>query len=243
MEKRLLWGRNREFYFYDMYVERFLSSFYRTGKIIDTLEAVSSGFPPGSMKKRIEKALRGILTSKEVGDVERTALTFIEAGFENPFLLVMHQVCLKAEDLGKDAKPILRLLMRLRSRLMDKTKDSFRKRNHISIEKEFQNQFFIWLSFVLLYLQEESVYVAIYRSYDDAPELIQPAVKSLIFALKEHPDEVTPYDDFFREYPFDLIRSVMLYLYSVADEKQVDFENAIYEIITEKVRRKGRRNI
>ena len=52
MEKRLLWGRNREFYFYDMYVERFLSSFYRTGKIIDTLEAVASGFPPGSMKNR-----------------------------------------------------------------------------------------------------------------------------------------------------------------------------------------------
>lgn len=243
MRKKRLRGRCRTYALYDIYMERFLYSFYRTGKIVDTLEAVINDFPSGGLKKKIEKALRKILTSNEVGNVEEEALFMIEEGIENPLLFAMHRVCVKADDAGKDIRPYLRLLMRLRFCLKGKAKKMFRRKKNISIEEEFQNQFYIWLAFVLYYLQEESVYMAIYRSYDDAPELIRQDVKDMILALKEHPDEIGPYDDFLRDYPSKTIRSVMLYLYSVSNETNADFETALYEILTEEVRRKGRRNI
>ena len=99
------------------------------------------------------------------------------------------------------------------------------------VTKEIEKEFPGWLMQLSLLLQTENVQVSLYKSYDNAPEVLKPALKELVEALKEAPECMEPYIGFLRDYPLPEIHSAMKMLYSISEGSGGDAGVQIADII------------
>ena len=99
------------------------------------------------------------------------------------------------------------------------------------VTKEIEKEFPKWLMAISLLLQSENVQVAIYKSYDDAPGILKPALKELIDNLRQSPDDIAPYLCFLKDYTLPEVHSAMKMLYSISEGCGGSFNNQITEIL------------
>ena len=78
----------------NIYMEQYLYSFQKTGKVLETLEDVSKLFVDGEMKTCIEEALSVINHIFDEVDVERKALGLIYQAYPYSGLMSMHSFSL-----------------------------------------------------------------------------------------------------------------------------------------------------
>jgi hypothetical protein len=96
---------------------------------------------------------------------------------------------------------------------------------------EMDKAFTRWLMQVSLLMQTENVEVAIFKSYDHAPALLQPALLQLIAGLKKEPGSMAPYQGFLQEFTMPQVRSAMKMLYSISTGSGGDARTQIANII------------
>ncbi len=318
----------RRFSDLNVYMEQFLYSFQKTGKILATLEDLSLIFQGEEGGSTIEKAKDYILHTFDEANVEEKGLAIIEQEYENFMLSVIHKFALQAEMLGGDYSSSTRILLESRRmwadriyemqqarrkkrrdilfsifvsiliclfiymisyrlqlhmelhpvaqvatvivlgldffifykadsqltvglveeepeemryvdyfrRLKEETpKSPLKKLDHRLMKKyvtrEIEKVFPKWLMTVSLLLQSENVHIAIYKSYDDAPEILKPELKTFMEDLKEKPDSMEPYMNFLKEYTLPEVHSAMKMLYSVSEGTGGNFEHQISEIL------------
>ena len=318
----------RRFSDLNIYLEQFLYSFQKTGKVLATLEDLSLLFEGEEAGDRIEAAKNYILTTFDECDVEKKGLSIIEHEYENYMLEVVHKFALQAEMLGGDYSLSLQLLLEARRLWADriyelqqsrrkKRRDilfsifvsiliclfiyfiSYRLELHMELHpvaqvatvivlgldflifykadsqltvgfseeeeskeryldyykkleeespkslyakidryflkkyvtRELEKVFPKWLMTVSLLLQSENVQIAIYKSYDDAPDILKPALKGLMEELKVHPDSMEPYMNFLKDYTLPEVHSAMKMLYSISEGTGGNYEHQISEIL------------
>ena len=312
----------------NLYMEQFIYSFLKTGKILATLEDLSLVFEKEEIKEKIEEAKEYILHTYDEEDVEKKALKIIEDEYENYILSLIHRFCLQAESLGGEYASTLQILLESRRIWTDRIYENqqIRKKKRMDIlisvavsiliclliymisyrmklgienhpvaqvitvivlgldffifykadvqlsfgyseekkdeeiyvdyyrylkettpkspwqklkyhtykkvvTQELEKAFSRWLMVVSLLLQSENVQVAIYRSYDDAPLILKPALKDLISSLRENPDGIEPYVSFLEEFTLPEVHSAMKMLYSVSEGYGGNYEHQIAEIL------------
>lgn len=99
------------------------------------------------------------------------------------------------------------------------------------VEEEIMLFFPQWLIDIALLLQTDNVQVAIYKSFQEAPEVLQPELKKLYDKLQKDPTSVTPYLEFFDGFEIKGIQSSMKMLYNVYNGTGSDSDIQIKEII------------
>lgn len=311
----------------NIYLEQFLYSFQKSGKVLTTLEDVQKLFPKGEMRKVLDEAIYHINHTFGENDVMEKALEKIGAAYPVSQIATMHRFALQVErDGGECTESILLMLDARRmwaDRVYELLKEKGRKRVQILVsicfslllctllvlvanrmdvdiaqyavtkvstlvvlmldfyifyradcrlstgymEEELDQEdylrqyekvkkctrtgkrqlgYFIakrnvtrgiqmvfprWLMEVSLLLQSENVQVAIMKSYEDAPKLLQPELKILIERLRLHPTEMEPYLSFLQDYPLPEIQSAMKMLYSISEGTGGNASSQIADII------------
>ena len=104
----------------NIYMEQFLYSFQRSGKILETLEDLLMIFEDGEMKTVLQKARNHILHTYDEADVEEQALQIIECAYAYDGLRMIHHFALAAEALGGDFQESTRLLLDARRMFADR---------------------------------------------------------------------------------------------------------------------------
>lgn len=104
----------------NIYMEQFLYSFQKSGKIITTLEDMLSIFETGEMRSVIEEAQEHILHTFNESDVEANALARIEKAYPYDGLRTIHHFALSSEELGGDYQESIRLLLESRRLFADR---------------------------------------------------------------------------------------------------------------------------
>ena len=104
----------------NIYMEQFLYSFQKSGKIVTTLEELSSIFEPGEMKTMIREALDHIRYTFNESNVEANALARIEKAYPYDGLRTIHHFALSSEELGGDYQESIRLLLESRRLFADR---------------------------------------------------------------------------------------------------------------------------
>ncbi|MCR4999636.1 MAG: hypothetical protein K6A05_07350 [Lachnospiraceae bacterium] len=313
----------------NIYVEQFLYSFQKTGKILESLQDTMQLFESGSMKNTLTAAIDHILNTYNETDIVRHGLEIIEGEYHYDVLLSMHQFVLESERVGGEYQSSIQLLLDQRrmwaERLYSIQQQKHRKRREIilsiltslflcsaiyymagrvhldvahhplaqwmtafimvldlliyyradakltsgyeevnpKLEKkllaqyermksygnmgwsdrlgkriairkltpEMEKAFLRWLMQLSLLLQTENVEVAIFRSYDRAPALIQPALLELCGALKKEPGNLAAYQEFLKEFTLPEVRSAMKMLYSLSTGSGGDAIHQIADMI------------
>lgn len=309
------------------YLEQFLYSFQKSGKILTTLEDVRKLFAGGEMRKVLDDAIDHIYHTYGENDVMEKALQCIEETYPVCQIATMHRFALQVERNGGECTESILLMLDARrmwaDRVYELLKEKVRKRvqifvsvcfslllctllvlvaNKIEIDisqylvtkvstllvlifdfyifyradsklstgylegeldqREYLHQyekvkkcaatgklqlgagiakrnvtrgiqmvFPRWLMEVSLLLQSENVQVAIMKSYDDAPPLLQPELKRLVEQLRLHPTEMEPYLSFLQDYPLPEIQSAMKMLYSISEGTGGNASSQIADII------------
>lgn len=88
-----------------------------------------------------------------------------------------------------------------------------------------------WLMQLSLLMQSENVQMAVFKSYDDAPEIIKPELKKMIGRLRLNPNDKNAYTDFLSEFTLPAVRSTMKMLYSISEGKGGEARGQIADII------------
>ena len=88
-----------------------------------------------------------------------------------------------------------------------------------------------WLMQLSLLMQSENVQMAIFRSYDDAPEILKPELQRMIGRLQLNPNDKNAYMDFLSEFTLPEVRSTMKMLYSISEGKGGEARSQIADII------------
>ena len=92
----------RRFSDLNIYMEQFLYSFRKSGKILTTLREVSLLFEEGEMRETIEESCGHILHTYNECDVEKKALAIIEREYPDDVLVMIHQFALYTEAIVTD---------------------------------------------------------------------------------------------------------------------------------------------
>ncbi|MCR5546494.1 MAG: hypothetical protein K6F30_08480 [Lachnospiraceae bacterium] len=318
----------RKFSDLNIYLEQYLYSFQKTGKVLATLEDLSLIFHGEETGKLIDEAKDYVLHTYDESDVEEKGLRIIEKEYDNFMMNLVHRFSLQAEVLGGDYSGSLQILLEARRLWADRiyelqqarnkkrrdilfsivtsiliclliylvsyrlelqmelhpvaqiatvivlgidffifykadsqltvglvedepeelrfvdyykkietnpARTPYQKLDHKflkkAVQKEMEKVFPKWLMTVSLLLQSENVQVAIYRSYDEAPEILKPALKKLMEELKEQPDSMEPYMNFLKDYTLPEVHSAMKMLYSISEGTGGNFEHQITEIL------------
>ena len=297
----------------NIYMEQFLYSFRKTGKILETIEDTLPLFSEGNMASVLMKVKDYILHTYNDPDMETHALELVENDYPYEGIKRMHRFAIQTERLGGEFDGSVRLLLESRRMWADRVyagmqRAAKQRRNIVMsiavslllcsaiyymaagmainvsdnifaqvvtvivllsdiliyyladsrITSEFLNNdrddeetllkqyeriesygndpvsrlgrriamrkvsdaieraFPDWLMQVSLLLQTENVEVAIFKSYDDAPALLKPALAKLIENLKKNPGGVSAYVDFLEGYALPEVRSAMKMLYSLS---------------------------
>lgn len=104
----------------NIYMEQFLYSFQKSGKILTTLEDLLTIFDNGNMRDTIELARDHILHTYNEADVERCALELIEEEYPYEGVATIHNFALTAERLGGDYSSSVMLLLESRRMQADR---------------------------------------------------------------------------------------------------------------------------
>lgn len=98
----------------NIYMEQFLYSFQKSGKILTTLEDLLMIFDSGDMRRTIIEARDHILHTYNEPDVEASALSIIEEEYPYEGVASIHHFALTAESLGGDYSSSVMLLLESR---------------------------------------------------------------------------------------------------------------------------------
>lgn len=88
-----------------------------------------------------------------------------------------------------------------------------------------------WIMNVALLLQSRSVRSAIADSYDDAPNILKPALDELLLGLEEFPEDYKSYDLFLKEFDITEVSECMQTLYSLSMGATKDDISSLTDII------------
>ena len=94
-----------------IYMEQFLYSFQKSGKILVTLMDVRELFEGDPMGEVLDRAIYHINHTYTEKDVERSALAMIEKEYPYPGLSAMHEFACQTEDIGGDYSGGILLLL------------------------------------------------------------------------------------------------------------------------------------
>lgn len=99
------------------------------------------------------------------------------------------------------------------------------------IKEEIEIQFPRWLMNMALYVQSNSVQVALYKSIPTAPLVLQPELIKLNNAIRENPVSVNPWLDFMKDFDVPDITASMTMFYSIASGAGANVQEQVNEII------------
>ena len=103
----------------NIYIEQFLYSFEKSGKILDTLRDVLEIFDEGMMKKKISMAINHIENSYD-SNAEADALGIIEREYEYEGLKLIHDFALSVEREGGEYRNSAHILLEDRRMWMER---------------------------------------------------------------------------------------------------------------------------
>ena len=114
----------------NIYMEQYLYSFQKTGKVLETLEDVSKLCVDGEMKTCIEEALSVINHTFDEVDVERKALGLIYQAYPYSGLMSMHSFSLDVEKNGGEYGNAILLLLESRRMWADRNYELLKEKKH-----------------------------------------------------------------------------------------------------------------
>lgn len=104
----------------NVYIEQFLYSFEKSGKILDSLRDVESIFDEGTMKTKINMAIRHIENSYD-SKAEEEALGILEREYGYEGLKMVHEFAISVEREGGEYRSSAKILLDDRRKWMDRT--------------------------------------------------------------------------------------------------------------------------
>ena len=104
----------------NIYMEQFLYSFLKTGKVLSSLEDVRRLFDTGEMRKTIDSAREFILHTYDDINVEEEGLNIIEKAYPNDMLHILHHFALQTENHGGEYTESVQLLLEARRMWADR---------------------------------------------------------------------------------------------------------------------------
>ena len=127
----------RQFVEINSYMEQFLYSFQKSGKILVTLKDVEKLFANGVMHTRIQEAIAYIEDTYDEDYVEKRALAMIERDYPIHHVAMIHRFALQVEEKGGEYGEAIRLMLDARRMWADRSyellKEKKRKRTQILI--------------------------------------------------------------------------------------------------------------
>lgn len=127
----------RQFVEINSYMEQFLYSFQKSGKILVTLKDVEKLFANGVMHTRIREAIAYIEDTYDEDYVEKRALAMIEREYPIHHVAMIHRFALQVEEKGGEYGEAIRLMLDARRMWADRSyellKEKKRKRTQILI--------------------------------------------------------------------------------------------------------------
>ena len=127
----------RQFVEINNYMEQFLYSFQKSGKILVTLKDVEKLFANGMMHTRIQEAIAYIEDTYDEDHVEKKALAMIEQEYPIHHVAMIHRFALQVEEKGGEYGEAIRLMLDARRMWADRSyellKEKKRKRTQILI--------------------------------------------------------------------------------------------------------------
>lgn len=127
----------RQFVEINSYMEQFLYSFQKSGKILVTLKDVEKLFANGVMHTRIQEAIAYIEDTYDEDYVEKRALAMIEREYPIHHVAMIHRFALQVEEKGGEYGEAIRLMLDARRMWADRSyellKEKKRKRTQILI--------------------------------------------------------------------------------------------------------------
>ncbi len=127
----------RQFVEINNYMEQFLYSFQKSGKILVTLKDVEKLFADGMMHTRIQEAIAYIEDTYDEDHVEKKALAMIEREYPIHHVAMIHRFALQVEEKGGEYGEAIRLMLDARRMWADRSyellKEKKRKRTQILI--------------------------------------------------------------------------------------------------------------
>lgn len=110
----------RKFSDLNIYMEQFLYSFQKTGKVLTTLKDVYDLFEEGEMKRTLYKAIDHIEHTYTGTGISRSALGIIEEAYPYDGLSTMHGFAVQTEELGGSYYDAIMLLLESRRMWADR---------------------------------------------------------------------------------------------------------------------------
>ena len=314
------------------YIEQFLYSFVKTGKILDTLRDVEIVFEDGTMKRKIDMAIHHIENSYDSSKTE-DALGIIEREYNIADLSTVHDFAINVEKDGGDYQKSAMILLEARQdaakrglsylnekkhlrnkvgmsvivtvllclmifkvtsqmsrrvalspftqagtlilltldififyradrryarddlsgqrsddyayKLREKwdkyikdhcgkinpLKKIFYKADMRAVKRQIEIEFPSWLLNMSLLLQNDSVFVALERSVENAPLIIKKDIEELIRKLSLDPFSIVPYMEFLKEFDIQGVNSAMKVLYSLSSNGNGSSQDEIGELL------------
>ena len=114
----------------NVYMEQFMYSFMKTGKILSTLYDVKELFPKGKMCDVINKSITYIKDTYEESDVEGKALEIISDEYQYEGLKTMHGFALSVEANGGAYISCMQLILEARRMWADRVYEQMKIRKH-----------------------------------------------------------------------------------------------------------------
>ena len=114
----------------NVYMEQFMYSFMKSGKILSTLTDVRELFVQGKMLDVINKAIRYIQETYTESDVESKALKIIEKDYQYEGLKTMHGFALSVENNGGEYNSSMQLILEARRMWADRVYEQMKVRRH-----------------------------------------------------------------------------------------------------------------
>ncbi len=120
----------RRFSDLNLYMEQFLYSFQKSGKILTTLEEVADLFPQGEFHDTILEAIQVITNTYDEKNVEAKGLRIIESAYPNGTLSNIHRLALNVEEDGGEYQTSIRLLLEARQMWADRNYALLKEKRH-----------------------------------------------------------------------------------------------------------------
>ena len=114
----------------NVYMEQFMYSFMKTGKVLSTLNDVRELFPSGKMRDAIDKAIKHIKETYAENDVEANALNLVEKEYQYEGLKTMHAFALSVESNGGAYIACMQLILEARRMWADRVYEQMKVRKH-----------------------------------------------------------------------------------------------------------------
>lgn len=101
------------------------------------------------------------------------------------------------------------------------------------LKKEITRAFPVWLMDLVLLLQSENVQMAIQKSYQQVPSVLQEELALLIDRLSMNPESPEPYHQFLEKFAVPEIHSAMNMLYALSAGKGGNAQEQLAELISQ----------